>query len=281
MAKITCNFISYTLKRTVDITVVIPTITIPESFVKGAEKIKGVKNSQSALKGFSTAPVADYVGRPKFPVLYLLHGMGNNHATWTGYTNVEMYAEERNIAVVMISAENKSYVNNNGDNFYDFIENELMDFVKGNFNVSDKPEDTYIAGLSMGGFGTLVHALSNPEKYCALGAFSAAIELNPAALSGGKEEPVNPDYDPKTLAERIYENKGKFPKMYIACGEKDFLFEANKAFKDRLTEMGNKVEWVTMAEYGHEWRFWNIQIEKFLDWIPRTDVYANGGKRQI
>lgn len=281
MAKLTCNFISYTLKRTVDITVVIPSITIPESFVKGAAKIGGVENAGEALKGFDMTPVADYVGRPKFPVLYLLHGMGNNHATWTGYTNVELFAEERNIAVVMISAENKSYVNIGGDKFYDFIENELQDFVKGNFHVSDRPEDTYIAGLSMGGFGTLVHALSNPEKYCALGAFSAAVQLNPSSLSGDDEKPINPQYDPMTLAEGIYKNGEKFPQMYIACGEKDFLIEANTSFKDRLIEMGNDVTWVTMPEYGHEWRFWNIQIEKFLDWLPRTDAYANGGKRQI
>ena len=58
----------------------------------------------------------------KFPVLYLLHGYGNNHAQWTGYTNVELFAEERNIAIVNISAENKSYVRSGGDDFYSFIE---------------------------------------------------------------------------------------------------------------------------------------------------------------
>ena len=97
MAKFTCNFISYTLKRTVDITVVIPTVTIPESM--------GLSESRK------------HTPKEKFPVLYLFHGMGNNHATWTGYTNVEMYAEERQIAVVNISAENKSYVKVGGVRF--------------------------------------------------------------------------------------------------------------------------------------------------------------------
>ena len=167
MAKMTINMISYTLRRTVDITVVLPTATIPESM--------GMSGTKDSLK---------YQGKPKFPVLYLFHGMGNNHAQWTGYTNVELFAEERNIAVVMISAENKSYVDFNGEDFYSFIEVELQDFIKGTFPISDRPEDTYIAGLSMGGYGTLVHALRNPEKYAAAGAFSAAVELNPKSLLG-------------------------------------------------------------------------------------------------
>jgi len=266
MAKFTCNFISYTLKRTVDITVVVPTVTIPESMGMGLAE--GEKPSHNVA-----AP---------FPVLYLLHGMGNNHATWTGYTNVEMYAEERNIVVVNISAENKSYVNHpSGDNFYDFIAGELPEFVKSMFPISDKPEDTYIAGLSMGGFGTLVHALNRPEQFAALGAFSAAVSLNPASLTGGEDRPIEPRFDPATLAKEVAASGKKFPALYIACGEKDFLIDANKAFVKDLEDMGQQVTWVTMPQYGHEWRFWDIQVEEFLDWIPRTDAYAKTGKRQI
>ena len=278
MAKMTVNMISYTLKRTVDITVVLPTATIPMSM--------GMGGSPEDLK---------YQGKPKYPVLYLLHGMGNNHAQWTGYTNVELFAEERNIAVVMISAENKCYINYGGDKFYDFIENELQDFIKGTFPVSDRPEDTYIAGLSMGGYGTLVHALSNPEKYAAAGAFSAAVVLNPISI-------INPDslvgddgqidasklgdgveasIDPNSLADKLIAEGKKFPKMYVACGGKDFLIEANTAFKDKLVAAGVDVTWDYIAEYGHEWRFWNIEVERFLDWLPRTDAYADKGRRQI
>jgi len=267
MAKFSCNFISYTLKRTVDITVVVPSVTIPESMGMGF-------NSDAP-------PTCKHTHEDKFPVLYLLHGYGNNHATWTGYTNLELYAEERNIAVVMLSAENKCYVNIGGDNFYDFIENELPDFVCGMFPISKRPEDTFIAGLSMGGYGTLVHALNNPEKFAALGALSAAISINPASLAGGEDAAVDPKYDPAALAKKLNDEGGKFPKMYIACGDKDFLIEANTEFKDSLIAMGHEVEWSMMEGYGHEWRFWDIQIEKYLDWLPRTDAYAQVGRRQI
>ena len=282
MAKFTCNFISYTFKRTVDITVVIPSVTIPESMglVANAEITDDHGGDFSALMG--QGPKARHTKDAKYPVLYLFHGMGNNHAQWTGYTNVELYAEERNIAVVMISAENKSYVNMGGDAFYDFIEEELPDFVCGMFPISRRPEDTYIAGLSMGGFGTLVHALSHPEKYAALGAFSAAIQLNPSSLSGGPDTGIIPDYDPETLADRLIAAGTAFPKTYIACGAKDFLYEANKAFCRKLVDAGVDVTWDELPEYGHEWRFWNIEVEKFLIFIEsvRTDAYA-GSKRQV
>ena len=130
MAKLTCNFLSYTLHRAVDITVIVPSICFPEMM----------------------APNPSHAKAEKYPVLYLLHGYGNNHATWNGYTSVELYAEERNIAVVMLSAENKSYINHGGDdNYFDFISHELPEFVQSMFPVSSRPQDTYIAGLSMGG----------------------------------------------------------------------------------------------------------------------------------
>ena len=264
MAKFLCNVISYTLCRTVDITVVVPTPTIPEAMGMGEGKPR-------------------HTPKTKYPVLYLLHGFGNNDATWTGYTNVEFFAEERNMAVVMISAENKSYVDGpSGDKFFEFISEELPDFVQGMFPISDRPEDTYIAGLSMGGFGTFVHALNFPEKYCALGAFSAALSINPAELSGIKGAEIDPRFSPKALAEKLASSGAKFPKVYMACGAKDTLYDENKKFRDKLISLGANVTWDEMPEYGHEWRFWNLEIERFLDWIPRTDDYAKkGAKRQI
>ena len=103
MARFQCNVISYVLQRTVDITVIVPSVTIPEAL------------------GGEASP--SHVLEERYPVLYLLHGMGNNHATWCGYSNIELYAEERNIAVVMISGENKCYRNvQGGDKFFEFIE---------------------------------------------------------------------------------------------------------------------------------------------------------------
>ena len=69
--------------------------------------------------------------------------------------------------------------------------------------------------------------------------------------------------------------------MYIACGEDDFLYEMNCKYKDALTEKKVDVTWVSLPGYAHEWRFWDIQVEEFLKWIPRTDSYAAKGTRKV
>jgi putative tributyrin esterase len=285
MARFTCNFISYTLLRAVDITVIVPSITIPEAM--------GFEGSPFRMNMQKAAGLEDGVflrdaswGRhskaEKYPVLYLLHGYGNNHATWTGYTNLELYAEERNIAVVMLSAENKSYVNHGTiDRFFEFIEQELPDFILGMFPISRRPEDTFIAGLSMGGFGALIHGLTHPEKYAAIGAFSAAVSLNTSLMAGYDDHDTQFAYDPSSLAKKLAADGKHFPKLYIACGEKDPLYGANAGFVKELVSMNANPAWVTHPAYGHEWRFWDMQAEQFLDWIPRSDTYAKAGKRQI
>jgi len=265
MAKIQCNVISYTLRRTVDITVTIPTPTFPAIFGMG------VKDGEKAR----------HTPKEKYPVLYLLHGMGNNNQQWTGYTNVEMYAEEQQIVVVNLAGENRFYMEQFGDDFFTFVSEELPDFITGTFPVSERPEDTYIAGLSMGGFGTLLHAMSHPEKYCAFGVFSAGGKgLDPnqsiVPLEAMPEERI-----PWNLIELNAEKGIAFPKGYLAIGTEDHGYEGCKATYELLKEKGADVTWDEIEGYGHEWRFWDIEVEKFLKWLPRTDAYAKDGPRQI
>ena len=62
-----------------------------------------------------------------------------------------------------------------GDNYYDFLNHELPEFVEAYFPISDSPKDRYIAGLSMGGYGALLHGIENPDRYSAIGALSPAV----------------------------------------------------------------------------------------------------------
>lgn len=260
MAKISCNVISYTLKRTVDIDVILPTPTIPEAL--GMSDVR-----------------PSHVKPAKHPVVYLLHGFGNNQKQICGYTNIEAFCEERQIAAVMIAAENKSYVNfSEQDLFYDFIEKELPEFITNTFPISDRKEDTYIAGLSMGGYGAALHGLSNPNRYNAVGAFSAAFNLNPYTIGSGdinNDTEIKEEMDLLKITNKLLEAKKQFPKMYIACGTKDFLYNVNKNYVNNLVKHGIDVTFKEVEGYAHEWRFWNICFEKFLDWIPRTDYYAD------
>lgn len=243
MARIQCNVISYTLKRTVDINVILPSVSIPESL-------------------FEDECHHDYTH--KYPVVYLLHGFGNNHAQWCGYSNVELYAEERKIAIVMISGENKNYLNQEQDMFYDFIENELIEYIEGVFPISSRKEDRFIAGLSMGGFGALYHGLKNTGKYSAIGAFSPAIQMRDVDVDLFKE---------------LDKSDANIP-IYITCGNKDFLYELNLKFVDALKQKRVEYTWISEEGYEHEWRFWDLAIERFLDWIDRKDYYKNT-KRKV
>ena len=253
MARFNCSMVSYTLDRAIDLTVIIPTPTYPD--------IATARGNKELIK---------HTPKEKYPVLYLLHGYSGSHTSWTSYANTEMYAEERKIAVVMLSAENKRYVDKNDDNFFTFLSEELPDFITGMFPVSKRPEDTYIAGLSMGGYGTVIHALNHPEKFAAMGSFSGAVLLKDENKKAYEEK-----FDPAIVAYKLFAAKATLPKMYISCGEKDFLFETNKEFKKLFEDNGYELTWVTDPRYGHEWRFWDEQIEAFLDWIPRTDPYKD------
>lgn len=251
MARITCNFLSYTLHRAVDLTVIVPTMCFPEMMEEDPH------HPQEAA----------------YPVLYLLHGYGNNHATWNGYTSVELYAEERNLCVVMLSAENMAYVDHGGDNdYFRFISQELPEFVQCMFPVSRRPEDTFIAGLSMGGYGALIHGLRDSEKFAAIGSFSGAPHSKRVNCTGNENDTF------LQLKQRA--EKAKKVPMYISCGDEDFLLEDNIEFKDAAIALGYQVTWVVGKGFTHEWRFWDQQVEAFMDWIPRTDPYYNGGKKR-
>lgn len=244
MAKIKCNVISYTLMRTVDFEVILPSVTIPESM-------------------FNQGDVHhDY--RHKYPVVYLLHGFGNNQSQWGGYTNVELYAEERQIAVVMISGENKNYVDQGADQFSRFINGELQEYITGVFPISTRREDTYIAGLSMGGFGALYNGLTHIDKYQAIGAFSPALRMQNITIDMFE----------------ILANLERAPQLFIACGEDDFVYEDTKEFVLKIQEKQLNLTWLSVKDYGHEWRFWDQCVEKFLDTIDRSDHYANQ-KRKV
>lgn len=92
---------------------------------------------------------------------------------------------------------------------------------------------------------------------------------------------VSDAHKPMKLAEKLHREGRAFPAMYVACGADDFLMGANRAFVERFKEMGADIVWDEVPGYGHEWRFWDLEVEKFLDWLPRTDAYAGSGRRRI
>lgn len=255
MAHIDINLISNALGRAVDITLILPTKTAP--------------TLEPNYEAKSNTYYQDKRNK-KYPLLILLHGYLNDEKNWTRYARAEFYAEEHNIAIVMVSGENKFFMNwempTTKDNFYDFIEYELKDFLYGTFPISSKREDNFIAGLSMGGYGALYHGLKNPKGYGAIGAFSAPYTMM-------KDEGID--------LRKIIGRKTDLPFLYISCGDKDPLLKDNNDLHKDLIEQEVTHIYNIVPGFAHEWRFWDAELERFIKGLKRTDPYKEDTPRGV
>src|SRR3954469_12567569 len=162
MAVLTCDFFSESLMVGTSVTVVLP------------------QNTEEQI-GLTDAPVE---GPP--PVLYLLHGLSDDHTSWTRYTSIERYAVARGLAVVMPAAGRSFYADEaHGHRYWTYLSEELPRVVGQFFNVSREPADTFVAGLSMGGYGALKLQLPHPARYAAAASLSGALDLT--AIAGQPE----------------------------------------------------------------------------------------------
>ena len=143
------------------------------------------------------------------------------------------------------------------------------------FNISKKPEDTYIAGLSMGGYGAMKCALTNPERYAGAASFSGFVDFKSiinypqdddqkAEIVGliGSDFAVAPEDDLFVLAERL-EKREDF-QIYISCGYDDYLYKDNLKFKKHLENLGIAHKFEDWPG-EHNWEFWDKSIKNALN----------------
>lgn len=245
-------------------------------------------------------PTEFYGSDRKYKVLWLLHGTFGDHTDWVRKTNIELYAAEKNLVVVMPSALNSNYSNWNdsmlGYRMFDFLTEELMPLVYGWFPVSDKREDNFIAGLSMGGRGTIKFAVNHPEKFAAAAVLSAIpmdmSDMGPentcpmlntnnermhATLrnAGGLEAFQNSNENVWSIIDRLA-TTGTLPRLMFACGQEDvMLYDFYKKFQAHAGEIGLQAHWFEQPGYKHEWRFWDLAIQEALTFFGLTDEGGN------
>ena len=221
-----------------------------------------------------------YGSGTKYPVLWLLHGTYGDHTDWLRKSSIELYACERDLAVVMPSALNSNYSNWNdfgiGYGMWDYVTEELMPLIYNWYPISDKREDNFIAGLSMGGGGALKFAVNHPEKFAAAAILSSAPRnlraIDPATANSRTLTSIKNAGSLKAYV-NSYENvwdklaelsgKGVLPRLYFACGTEDFLYERFATF----IEYAQEINLDATFEQGpgkHEWRFWDTYIQKAL-----------------
>lgn len=228
-----------------------------------------------------------YGSGKKYKVLWLLHGTFGDHSDWIRKSNIELYACERDLIVVMPSGLNANYANwehfSIGYHMYDYFLEELMPLVWNWFPASKRREDNFIAGLSMGGRGTCVYAFNHPELFAGAAVLSAAprdIEWdrreNPQYFQrtqgsidnrGGLENYVNSYENTWRVLDEAVKKGADLPRLYFACGKDDGLYNGYLHFKKHAKALKLNAAFEELSGYQHEWRFWDIAIEKALNYF--------------
>ncbi len=262
MAVLQMTLLSKTLMRTVPVTVLLPT-----------DKMT-----------FPGMPVRE---EKPYKTLYLLHGVFGSCNDWLFGSRIQRYAEEHDLAVVMPSGDNAFYVDQPaGNNFYgEFIGRELVELTRKMFPLSRRREDTFIGGLSMGGYGALRNGLKYSDTFGAIAVLSGAIHIEEMAKRteeapffiesksyaqvcfGDLSKLIGSDMDPRWLVQQLNMEGKPLPDIYMACGEQDSLLPVNMDMAAFLKKQGANITVETWPG-GHEWDFWDAAIKKTIGWLP-------------
>lgn len=232
----------------------------------------------------------DYSAKAKPKTLILLHGLSDNASAWYRRTSIDRYAEKHNILVAMPEVQ-RSYYNNMvyGQNAYTYIAHELPELLKAMFHTSIDRDDMMIAGLSMGGYGAMLAAFKNPDRFGYCGAFSGAYDIQglmdmpvdtvPVVEGLDKDiqaifgsEKIIPESITIPYVLRESEKQKIKPRLYMTCGTEDFLYPVNTQIRDVIKELS--IDMVYEEWRGiHEWRFWDESVEKMLSLFLESNEY--------
>ena len=253
MAFLQCDFFSEVLGLSCSMNVILPQQTIGQT---------GIGNRQSG---------------EKHPTLYLLHGQSDDHTIWMRRTSIERYVTHLGLAVVMPAVHRSFYTDMEaGYRYFTFVSEELPAIARSFFPLSDKREDNFAAGLSMGGYGAFKLALSCPDQFAAAASLSGAVDIcrmksdeNPEHrnIFGSLDKLVGGKNDLVHLAKNVAASQGPKPMLYQCVGTEDFLYENNIHFRDTIQELGLDLTYEE-GPGSHEWGYWDQMIQKVLEWLP-------------
>ena len=218
----------------------------------------------------------------RVPVIYLLHGLTDNCTGWTRFSSVERYAREHGAAVVMPEVQRSFYTDMyQGVSYFSYVRDEVPEFCRRTFGLSDRREQNFIMGLSMGGYGALKCALTVPERYAGCAAFSAVTDLPGRIRRAPRceqmefaaifEDPfaIPPECDLFQLAQQA--DPQNLPKLLLTCGEQDSLYPDNQRFASLLAERGIRAPF-RHWEGDHCWVFWDRSLAMAMD------AFLSGGQ---
>lgn len=218
--------------------------------------------------------------------IYLLHGHGGCDSDWLYNSPLPQLAMQYHVNFIMPAAENWFYLDGEASDrkYCRFVGEELVAYTRKAFGLSERMEDTFIGGYSMGGFGAIHTALSYPDTfYKVMGLSNALIIYDIKGMKEGERNEVA-DYcyyrmvfgdlakvdtgtnNPEQLILTLQEQGKRIPPMYLAIGTEDFLYQNNQIFKKFLEE--HQVNFTYSEGPGnHDFMFWNEHLPKAVEWF--------------
>ena len=222
---------------------------------------------------------AEVAAGKKYKVLWLLHGAQEDASACLRKTNIETYAEEcGDLAVVMPSGGNSMYAETPAVPFESLFFEELIPTLRSWFPLSDRREDNFVAGMSMGGNGALKMGLLHPEMFSAVACLSASAirfeeqdeaELRRGGLlqlHGSLEGMLRSTDNTWRLTEETAK-KENCPGLFLATGDRDKFIERIRYYRDYARSVGMPMEYREYEGYVHEWRVWDLALDEYLRWL--------------
>lgn len=216
------------------------------------------------------------------PVVYLLHGLSDDHTMWCRRTSAERYADKYGVALVMPNGDRSFYTDMKyGGKYYSYISEELVEYTRNLLRLSHKREKNFMCGLSMGGYGALKIAFRNPDRFAAVAAFSAVADIvERIKVAQWQADAINiwgedaaetvegSDDDLFALVKKL-DCEAVKPRVRQFCGTEDFLYEDNIRFKELMD--------ATSFDYGyfeepgsHSWDMWDKWLPKALEFFTQS-----------
>ena len=221
----------------------------------------------------------------RYAVVYLLHGLTGHYDNWTDKTKLAEYAAKYDYLIVTPEGSNGWYSDSasvSNDKYESYIVQELIPEIDKNFRTAADKNHRAVAGLSMGGYGSIKFGLKYPEKFALVGSFSGALQAasltekmlgngwkvltdSITSVYGAEDSPTRVANDVfKIVREMPVEKAKSLPFIYLDCGTEDGLIGTNREFSALLLE--KKIPHEARELPGkHDWVFWDAQVQEFLE----------------
>ena len=225
----------------------------------------------------------------EYPVLYLLHGAGDDHTGWVQFGEVKSIADNANkeglstsMIIVMPDAQTgkRGYFNDidNNWNYEDFFFQEFIPFIEKKYRIKSEKRYRAIAGLSMGGGGSFIYALRHPNMFssaCPLSGYMGKLsynefyESNEEKLKKYRREKVfnyYSNHNALSIIQNQTDENLKSVRWYIDCGDNDFLYEGNSLVHIALKKRGVPHEY-RVRDGAHNWTYWRSALPEVLSLV--------------